>query len=134
VAQLFSGESDPRMHIEKCVTQWQAARIPSHFWVQVFPHSLSPILKYWFIHEETIRQTSDWPTLTTHFCKYFSFTSKYSDLEVFLQKIKEFHFTNNGNQKPNLVVCVKHSQELYTILHLPSTKNPIQFYHISRDS
>jgi hypothetical protein len=42
-AQLFNGESDPRIHIEQCVTQWQAVEIPSHFWVQVFPHSLGPI-------------------------------------------------------------------------------------------
>jgi hypothetical protein len=53
VVQLFSGESDPRIHIQQCVAQWQAVEIPSHFWVQVFPHSLGPIPKSWFIHEET---------------------------------------------------------------------------------
>jgi hypothetical protein len=51
-----------------------------------------------------------------------------------LQKIKEIVFTDNGDQKSNLVVCAKHSQELQTNLHLPSTKKPIEFYHISRDS
>lgn len=53
VAQLFNGEYDPKAHIEQCVTQWQAVEIPSHFWVQVFPHSLGPIPKAWFIHKET---------------------------------------------------------------------------------
>jgi hypothetical protein len=55
VAQLFNGESDPKAHIEHCVTQWQVAEIPSRFWVQVFPHSLGPIPKAWFMHEETRR-------------------------------------------------------------------------------
>jgi hypothetical protein len=81
------------------MTQWQAVEIPSHFLVQVFPHSLGPIPKYWFIHEETKRHTNDWQMLATHFCKDFSFTSKYPELEVVLQKIKEFIFTDNGNQK-----------------------------------
>jgi hypothetical protein len=59
VAQLFSGELDPRIHIEWCVTQGQDMRIPSHFWVQVFPHSLGPIPKAWFIQEETKILTND---------------------------------------------------------------------------
>jgi hypothetical protein len=59
VVQLFSRELDPRIHIEQCVTQWQAVGIPSHVLVQVFPLSLSPILKYWITHEETRKQSSD---------------------------------------------------------------------------
>jgi hypothetical protein len=55
VAQLFNGESNPKAHIEQCVTQWQVAEIPSHFWVQVFPQSLGSISKSWFRHKETIR-------------------------------------------------------------------------------
>lgn len=37
ILQLFSGESDPRIHIQQCVAWWQAVEIPSHFWVQVSP-------------------------------------------------------------------------------------------------
>jgi hypothetical protein len=55
IAQLFNGHSDPKTHIEQCMRQWQVAEIPSHFWVQVFPHSLGPILKIWYMHEETRR-------------------------------------------------------------------------------
>jgi hypothetical protein len=73
---LFNGDFDPKSHIEQCMTQWQVAKIPSCFWVQVFPHSLGPIPKTWFMHEETRRQTNDWKTLADHFCKDFSFTSK----------------------------------------------------------
>jgi hypothetical protein len=116
------------------VTQWQAAEIPSHFWVQVFPHSLGPILKSWFIHEETRRQTSDWQTLAAQFCKDFSFTSKYPELELVLQKIKELLFTTNSNKRSNFVVCPKHTQELQTKLHLPLTEKPIECYQISKDS
>jgi hypothetical protein len=59
---------------------------------------------------------------------------KYPELEVVLQKIKEFIFTDNGNQKSNLVVCSKHRQEIQTNLHLPSTEKPIECYQINRDS
>jgi hypothetical protein len=33
VAQLFSEEYDPKVHIEQCVAQWQVAEIPPHLWV-----------------------------------------------------------------------------------------------------
>jgi hypothetical protein len=59
---------------------------------------------------------------------------KYPELEVVLQKIKEFLYTYNSNQKSNQVVCPKHSRELQTNLHLSSTKKPIECYKITRDS
>jgi len=47
VAQLFDGQSDPKTHIEQCVRQWQVVEVPTHLWVQVFPHSLGPMSKAW---------------------------------------------------------------------------------------
>jgi len=88
VAELFNGEFDPRAYIQQCVTRWQVLEIPSRFYVQIFPHSLGPILKAWFIHEETRRQTNDCKTLGDHFFKKFPFTSKYPEFEVVLQRIK----------------------------------------------
>jgi hypothetical protein len=73
VAQLFNGQSDPKTHIEQCVRQWQVVEVPSHLWVQVFPHSLGLIPKSWYIHEETRRQTNSWKTLADQFCKDFLF-------------------------------------------------------------
>jgi hypothetical protein len=55
VAQLFTRQYDPKPHIEQCIRQWKVAEIPSRLWVQVFPHSLGPILKSWFMHAETRR-------------------------------------------------------------------------------
>jgi hypothetical protein len=72
--------------------------------------------------------------MEAHFYKNFSFTSKYPDLEVALQNIKEFLFTDNGSQKSNLLVCSKHIQEPQTNLHLHSTEMPIECYQISKDS
>jgi hypothetical protein len=109
-AQLFNRQFDPKAHIEKCVKQWQVAEIPSRLWVQVFPHSLGPIMRAWYIHEETRRQTNNCKTLADQFCKEFSFTGKYPELEVVLQRIKEFLFTDTGKQKSDLVVCENHSQ------------------------
>jgi hypothetical protein len=133
VAQIFNRDSDPKAHIEPCVTQWQVAEIPSLLWVQVFPHSLGPILKDWSMHEETKRQTNNWQTLAGHFCKDFSFTSKYPKLQVILQRIKEFLFIDNSKQKSNLVVCAKHSRELQPNIHLNLDKRPIEFYKIEKD-
>jgi hypothetical protein len=59
VVKLFNEHSDSKEHIEKCVTQWKVAEIQCRLWVQLFPHSLGPIPKAWFMHEETRRQTND---------------------------------------------------------------------------
>jgi hypothetical protein len=59
VVQLFNGQYDPKTHIEQCMRQWQVAEIPSFLWVQLLPHSLGLILKDWYMHEETRRQTND---------------------------------------------------------------------------
>jgi hypothetical protein len=107
--------------------------IPSLLWVQVFPHSLGPILKSWYIHEETKRHTNNWKMLEDQFCKDFSFTSKYPELKVVLQRIKEFLFIDNGEQKSDLVVCEKHGQELQSNLHLNLDKRPIEFYKIEKE-
>ena len=109
VVKLFNGHFDPQAHIKKCMRQWKVVEIPSHLWIQVFPHSLGRILKSWYIHEETKRQTNEWKTLEDHFCKDFSFTSKYPELKVVLQRIKEFLFTDTSEQKSYLVVCENHS-------------------------
>jgi hypothetical protein len=44
--------------------------------------------------EETRRHANDWKTLAYHFFKDFSFTSKYLELKVVLQRIKEFLFVD----------------------------------------
>jgi hypothetical protein len=71
--------------------------------------------------------------LADQFCKDFSFTSKYPELKVVLQKIKEFLFIDTSEQKSNLVVCTKHSQALQSNLHLNLDKRPIEFYKIEKD-
>jgi hypothetical protein len=38
VAQLFNGESDPKSHIEQCVTQWQVVEIPPDSGFMYFPN------------------------------------------------------------------------------------------------
>jgi hypothetical protein len=71
--------------------------------------------------------------METHFCKDFAFTSKYPELEVPLQNIKEFIFTDNDSHKSNLVICAKHIQEPQTNLQLHSTETHIECYQISKD-
>jgi len=71
--------------------------------------------------------------LADHFFKDFSFTSKHLELEVVLQRIKEFIFTDNSNRKLDLVVCEKNGWELHTNIHLTLEKRPIEFYNIEKD-
>jgi hypothetical protein len=85
------------------------------------------------MHEETRRQNNNWQTLEDHFFNDFSFKSKYLDLEVVLQRIKEFIFIDNSNQKSYLVVCAKNIQELQTNIHLKLEKRPIECYKIEND-
>jgi hypothetical protein len=93
-AQLFDGRFDPKVHIEHFLKQWRVAKVPPHLWVQLFLHSLGPILKSWYIHEETRKQINCWQTLQDQFFKDFSFTSKYPELNKVLQRIMEMIFTD----------------------------------------
>jgi hypothetical protein len=58
---------------------------------------------------------------------------KYLELEVVLQRIKEFIFTDNSKQKSDLVICAKHSREIQTNIHLTLYKRPIECYKIEKD-
>jgi hypothetical protein len=58
--QLFDGRFDPKVYIEHCLKHCQIVEVPSHLWVQVFIHSLGPVPKSWYIHEDTRRQTRCW--------------------------------------------------------------------------
>jgi len=106
--QLFDGRSNPKMHIEHSLKQWRVAEVPSHLWVQVFFHSLGPIPKAWYIHEETRRQTKYWKILKEQFYKEFAFTSKYPELNTVLQRIKEMIFTKICKKRSSTVVCDDH--------------------------
>jgi hypothetical protein len=88
VAQLFNGQYNPKTHIEQCVRQWKVVEIPYLLRVQVFPHSLGMILEACYIHEETKRKTSNSKMSADQFCKDLSFTSKYPELKIVLQKNK----------------------------------------------
>jgi hypothetical protein len=88
----------------------------------------------WFVYEETKRQTSDCKTWAIQFCKDFSFTSKYPELELALQKIQELLFTTNSNKRSKFLVCTKHIQGLQNKCHLPSNGNPIECYQIGKHS
>jgi hypothetical protein len=60
-------------------------------------------------------------------------TSKYLDIKIVLQRIKEFIFIDNGERKSDLVVCANHSQELQSNLHLDLDNRPIECYNIEMD-
>jgi hypothetical protein len=110
------------MHIEHFLKQWRVVEVPSHLWVQVFFHSLGPIPRAWYIHEETRRQMNCWQTLQEQFCKDFSFTSKYPELNIVLQRIREMIFTDICKKRSSPVVCDDHVHLLQSSLSLEIDK------------
>jgi hypothetical protein len=74
-------------------------QIPSHLWVHNFFHSLGIVLKSWYMHEETMRQTACWKVLQDQFCHDFSFSGNSSEIIVTLQQIKKMLFTNEFKSK-----------------------------------
>jgi hypothetical protein len=131
--KLFDGQSDPKTHIQHCVKQWQVAEVPPHLWVQVFLYFMGPIPKSWYIHEKTRRQTNHWKTLQDQFCKDFSFTSKYLELNTALQRVKEMLFTDISKNRSSPIVCVDHVQLLQSSLSSESDKIPIACCKVEKD-
>jgi len=107
-AQLFEERFEPRMHIKHFLKYWKVMEVPTHLWVHVFFHSLGPIPRAWYIHEDTRRQMNCWQTLQEQFFKDLSFTSKYPKLNIVLQRIKEMIFTNICKKTSSPVVCDDH--------------------------
>jgi len=87
--QLFDGKYDPKVHVEHCLKQWRFAEVPCWLWVHLFFHSLGPIPKSWYTQEEARRQIRCWKNLKDQFYRDFSFTGKFPELHLVLQRIQE---------------------------------------------
>jgi len=58
--EIYGGSIDLFVHIDNCVVKWEDEGLSSQFWDHWFCNSLGPILKAWYMHEETRRQTRNW--------------------------------------------------------------------------
>jgi hypothetical protein len=87
-------------------------QLPSYMWTHKFFHSLGTILKFWYVHKETRRQTICWETLQNQFCYELSFSSKTLEITVVIQQIMKMLFSTELMPKYPLTVCSKHE-------HLP---------------
>jgi hypothetical protein len=106
---------------------------PSHLWVHVFLHSLGPIPKAWYIHEEARIHMNYWKTLQEQFCKDLSFTSKCPELNTVLQRIREILFTKICEKRSSLVVCIDHVQFLQSSLSLEIDKIIVPCFKVEKD-
>jgi hypothetical protein len=64
---------------------------------------------------------------------HFSFTSKYPDLNIFLQRIQEMLFTDICKHRTSPIVCADHVQLLYSSMSHEYDKIPIDCCKVDKD-
>ena len=75
VQQKYTGESDPRAHIQTCEQNW--SNIPEDEWVHRFIHTLDTVPRNWYIETELRKGTTTWPLMIDRFLLTFGFESEY---------------------------------------------------------
>ena len=62
--QKYTGESDPRSHIQICEQNW--SEIPEDEWVHLFIHTLDTVPRNWYMETELRRGTITCPAVTNN--------------------------------------------------------------------
>ena len=86
VQQKYTGESDPRSHIQTCEQSW--LDIPEDEWVHRFIHTLDTVPRNWYTETELRKGTTTWPLMIDSFLLTFAFESEYPGVDQALQVIK----------------------------------------------
>ena len=75
VPRKYTGESDPRSHIQTCERNW--SDIPEDEWVHRFIHTLDTVPRNWYTETELRKGTTTWPLMIDSFLLTFAFESEY---------------------------------------------------------
>ena len=84
--QKYTGESDPRSHINICEHNW--LDIPEDEWVHLFIHTLDTVPRNWYTNTELRRGTITWPVVIDSFLLTFTFEYEYPSIDQALDIIK----------------------------------------------
>ena len=63
--QKYTGESDPRSHIQTCEQNW--SNIPEDEWVHRFIHTLDTVPRNWYTETELRKGTPTWSLMIDSF-------------------------------------------------------------------
>ena len=85
VQQRYTGESDPRSHIQTCEQDW--SDIPEDEWVHRFIHTLDTVPWNWYTDTELHKGTTTWPLMIDIFLLTFAFESEYPNVDKALDVI-----------------------------------------------
>ena len=79
IQQKYTGQSDPRSHIQTCEQNW--SDIPEDEWVHRFIHTLDTVPRNWYIETELRKGTTTWPFMIDNFLLMFTFESEYPSVD-----------------------------------------------------
>ena len=65
VQHKYTGQSDPRSHIQTCEQNW--SDIPEDEWVHRFIHTLDTVPRNWYTEAELRKGTTTWPLMIDSF-------------------------------------------------------------------
>ena len=85
IQQRYTGESDPRSHIQTCEQNW--SDIPEDEWVHQFIHTLDTVPRNWYTETELRKGTITLPLLIDIFLLTFAFESEYPNVDQALDVI-----------------------------------------------
>lgn len=106
--EQYEGKFDPYIHIENYLQKWEREGLQPHYWLHKFLHTLGPIPKYWYSHEEYRRQTRDWTIVQKQFCATFVYVGKTIEVTVALLNIKQLLFTDQLQNRFSLMGFLQH--------------------------
>ena len=86
VQQKYTGETDPRIHIQTCEQNW--SDIPQDEWVHRFIHTLDTVPRNWYTETELHRGTTTWSLMTDSFLLTFAFESEHPSVAQALDIIR----------------------------------------------
>ena len=114
VQQKYTGENDPRAHIQTCEQNW--SDILEDEWVHIFIHTLDTIPRNWYTETELRKGTTTWPLMTDSFLLTFAFESEHPSvaqaLDVIKTKIFEDH-TVSVPVQPEWITQLEEALECY---------------------
>ena len=79
VQQKYTGESNPRSHIQACEQDW--SDIPEDEWVHRFIHTLDTVPRNWYTETELHKGTTKWPLIIDSFLLTFTIESEYLNVD-----------------------------------------------------
>ena len=120
----YTGESDPRSHIQSCEQNW--SDIPEDERVHLFIHALDTVPRNWYNEKELHKGTMTWPIMIDNFLLTFTFECEYPSIDQALESINTKIFydcTLPVYTQPDWAIQLEHVLECYNFTKEPSNED-----------